>query len=119
MEFDGPDTGTAIDAIPELEYPLCDEAQIAYLKWARLLLDKGLLTSLSIESVKDLAIAEHDLAKAIRGGKGLRYPREARAMAMRKLTKLYGNSSLPSSPAAANPYAKFGFAKRARQRRHG
>lgn len=107
-----------LQAIPLPDFELREEAQDVYWKHCQMLRDRGLLTDSSRELVMSLAIATNELRRCLEKNASTRYPAQERNAALGKLNKLYGNSAVSSSPEGANPYAAFGFAKRARQRRH-
>lgn len=109
----------ALKEVPEPNLPLNEAGRKIYWQWARRLHSAGALTSITREWVEMLGMAEHDLFNAIEAKKALRYPAEQKAKYLRKIEKLDVGHTPQSGSAAENPYTHFGFAKRARQRRHG
>lgn len=108
-----------LDVVPPTRLPLNEAGKEAYVEWTQKLFAVGKLTDVSRVWVEQYASAEHDLYAAMSGGKSSRYPSEQKARWFRKIEKLYGSSDTPQAGGSSeNPYAHFGFAKRARQRRH-
>ncbi|MCQ8781710.1 hypothetical protein [Mangrovibrevibacter kandeliae] len=105
--------------IPPPSLPLNEAGVEAYERWSRTLQASGALTEITREWVEMLAMAVHDLAVALKQKKSLRYPMEQKAKYLRKIEKLDVGHTPQAGGATENPYAHFGFAKRARQRRHG
>lgn len=105
--------------IPDPNVPLLKEGQKVYDDWCRTLVKSGMLTLKSREYVELLAIATDDIAYTINKGKRpTRQAMEAKRAAMMKLEKLDGNQTIVGPAGGESPYAHFGFARRARQRRH-
>lgn len=106
--------------IPDPNIPLLATGKKVYDEWCRTLLRSGMLTLKSREYVEMLAIATDDIAYAIeRGKRPSRQSMEAKRAAMMKLEKLDANQTIMAGGGGENPYAAFGFARRAKQRRHG
>lgn len=107
--------------VPAPNIPLLKAGQGVYDEWCRTLIKSGLLTLKSREYVEMLAIATDDIAFAIEKGKRpTRQAMEAKRAAMMKLEKLDANQTLAGPQGqGGNPYANFGFARRARAKRHG
>lgn len=104
--------------IPAPNVPLLKEGQRVYDDWCRTLIKSGMLTMKSREYVEMLAIATDDIAFTINKGKRpTRQAMEAKRAAMMKLEKLDADTQIEGPGRGENPYAAFGFAKRARQRR--
>jgi len=105
--------------VPEPNIPLLKEGWKVYQEWCRTLIRSGMLTLKSREYVEMLAIATDDIAFAINKGKRpSRQAMEAKRAAMMKLEKLDANQTIVGPKGGESPYASFGFARRARQRRH-
>jgi len=111
---------TSFKELPEPNIPLLASGRKVYEEWCRTLIKSGLLTLKTREYVEMLAIATDDIAYAI--GKGKRPTRqamEAKRAAMMKLERLDAEQTIVGSQGEGqSPYAAFGFARRARQRRH-
>lgn len=106
--------------IPEPNIPLLKAGLGVYNEWCRTLLRSGMLTLKSREYVEMLAIATDDIAYAIEKGKRpTRQAMEAKRAAMMKLEKLDANQTIIGPQGGENAYAAFGFARRARAKRHG
>lgn len=106
--------------IPDPNVPLMKEGRAVYDQWCRTLVKSGLLTLKSREYVELLAIATDDIAYTINKGKRpTRQAMEAKRAAMMKLEKLDTHAPIVTPGGGESPYAHFGFARRARQRRHG
>lgn len=104
--------------IPEPQFKLSKETgRVTYDRWCRELIKAGKLTIKALEHVTSLAIADDELAKAIETGKSSRGAMELRRAAMLKLEKYEADSHVPVRQ-GDNPFAIFGFAKRAREARH-
>lgn len=105
--------------IPDPNIPLLDAGRKVYDEWCRTLIKSGLLTLKTREYVEMLAIATDDIAHAIAKGKRpTRQAMEAKRAAMMKLEKLDAEQTIVGPAGGENPYAAFGFARRARKRRH-
>lgn len=112
---------TSFKELPEPNIPLLVSGRKVYDEWCRTLIKSGLLTLKTREYVEMLAIATDDIAHAI--GKGKRPTRqamEAKRAAMMKLERLDAEQTIIGPQGEGiNDYAHFGFARRAKQRRHG
>lgn len=103
--------------IPEPTLPLGPEGRRAYDEWCRNLLRAGLLTVKSKEVVESFALSVDATKRAIDTGKNIRAALEMRRAAQMKLEKLDVDRTIITSAGGENPYARFGFAKRAREAR--
>lgn len=106
--------------LPEPNIPLLTAGRKVYEEWCRTLIRSSLLTLKTREYVEMLAIATDDIAFAIdKGKRPSRQAMEAKRAAMMKLEKLDANTTIATPGGGDSPYQHFGFARRARQRRHG
>jgi hypothetical protein len=112
---------TSFKELPEPNIPLLAAGRKVYDEWCRTLIKSGLLTLKTREYVEMLAIATDDIAYAIEKGKRpTRQAIEAKRAAMMKLERLDAEQTIVGPQGeGGNAYAAFGFARRARQRRHG
>lgn len=110
----------SFEEIPPSNIPLLESGNKVYQEWCRTLIKSGLLTLKTREYVEMLAIATDDIAYAIEKGKRpTRQAMEAKRAAMMKLEKLDANQSIVTPAGGEQTYSAFGFARRARNRRHG
>jgi len=105
--------------IPPCSVPLCQAAQEFYDNYCRVLLKRGVLTLQNREAVERYAIGKDMIVRAYAAGKtpprnGTEMMRNAE-MALRKLD--LNEAINPPAAKCANPFAGFGFARRARQGR--
>ena len=105
-------------AIPEPTIPLDPGGRNVYDTWCRNLIEIGQLTAISVAYVESLALATDEIATAKRKERSLRGPMEMRRSATLKLERYIGNKTVEGPGLGENPFSAFGFAKRARQRRH-
>jgi hypothetical protein len=103
--------------IPELEFAASEKAQLLYAKWGHILYSRGLLNEETLGWINSLVSWTDELDRARSRGNSIRHPQQSLDSVLRKLTALYDSGPI-STAASANPYANFGFAQRARQRRH-
>lgn len=119
-EVSAPIRQNTIDVIPLLEYQLCDKAQSEYWKWCGRLKEIGALNDLMVHEVTQFAVALHDLEGKIAKGQSVRYPQDKIDKFLKRMRGIYEQHQPASSTRSkADAYSHFGFAKRARQRRHG
>lgn len=106
--------------LPEPNIPLLASGRKVYEDWCRTLIKAGLLTLKTREYVEMLAIATDDIAFAIEKGKRpTRQAMEAKRAAMMKLERLDAEQTIVGTQGEGqSTYARFGFARRAKQRRH-
>ncbi|WP_306049202.1 hypothetical protein [Oceaniradius stylonematis] len=109
--------------IPDPAIPLLEAGEKVYREWCERLIEIGGLTSIAREHIENLAIATDEIHLRREQGKVLpRATMELRRSATLKLEKIVGDvrdSPQGASPKGENPWAPFGFAKRARDARHG
>lgn len=112
---------TSFKEIPEPNIPLLAAGTKVYQEWCRTLIKSGLLTLKTREYVEMLAIATDDIAHAIqKGRRPTRQAMEAKRAAMMKLERLDAEQTIVGTQGeGSNPYAAFGFARRATARKHG
>jgi hypothetical protein len=104
--------------IPDPNVPLLATGRRVYDEWCRTLIRSGLLTLKTREYVEMLALATDDIAYAIEKNKRpTRQAIEAKRAAMMKLERLDVAGAIVSPAGGESIYAKFGFAKRAKQAR--
>lgn len=104
--------------IPDPNIPLMKAGRGVYDEWCRTLIKSGMLTLKSREYVEMLALATDDISYAIEKGKRpTRQAMEAKRAAMMKLERLDVAGTIVSPAGGESIYAKFGFAKRAKQAR--
>lgn len=106
--------------LPEPNIPLLENGRRVYEQWCRSLIKAGLLNLKTREYVEMLAIATDDIAVTVAKGKRpTRQAMEAKRAAMMKLEKIDANQTIIGAEGEGQSiYARFGFAKRARERRH-
>lgn len=106
--------------IPTPDLPLTPIGRKIYDEWCRTLLSAGLLTIKSKDQVEMYAISKSAIAEALKKGKTPpRNMTEAFRAASLRLEKLDANKTLGEASGHANPYATFGFAKRAKKAQFG
>lgn len=106
--------------IPAPDFHLDPVGRKIYDEWCRTLLSAGLLTIKSKDQVEMYAIAKSAIADALKKGKTPpRNMTEAFRAASLRLEKLDANKTLGEASGHANPYATFGFAKRAKKEQFG
>jgi len=105
-------------AIPEPFIPLGKEGQRAYETWCRDLIQIGALTSISRGYAESVGVAVDEIIAAKARGKGSRGATELMRSSTLKLEKFIGSKPITGPGRGESPYTAFGFAKRARQRRH-
>lgn len=111
---------TSFKELPEPNIPLLAAGRKVYDEWCRTLIKSGLLTLKTREYVEMLAIATDDIAFSIeKGRRPTRQAMEAKRAAMMKLERLDSVGTIVSPSGGESPYARFGFARRAKQARFG
>lgn len=106
-----------LNAVPEPKLPLKEVGRKTYDERCDALLKRGLLTINTKDLVEMLAVADDALHMAItNGGKNLRAAAEMKRSALLKLDKLDADKIVITPGQGKSDFAKFGFAKRARQR---
>ena len=104
--------------IPVPTYPLKKAGKKKFEEWCKSLISAGLLTQKSLEHVESLSLATDLIIASIsNGGKNMRAATEMQRSAMLKLEKLDADKGIKvKGNQGNNPFAKFGFARRARER---
>lgn len=103
--------------IPDPKFPLGEVGTKTYQERCGVLLRAGLLTVNTKDLVETLALADDLVAKSIaNGGKNFRAAAEMKRAALLKLDKINADQVVVSPGQGKSAFAKFGFAKRARQR---
>ena len=103
--------------IPLPQHPLTDNSQKEYWMWCQRLLEIGRLDEIMQTRVEMYAYAKDDLGRKIAKGQSVRAPQEQISSFLKRMREIHGeHQSTPQSFGQEDPYARFGFAKRARQR---
>lgn len=127
IEDDGHGVGEAdvialpsYNAIPEPFLPLREHGKKVYDTWCRNLIQIGALTEISRTHVENLATATDQIATSLANSKNpSRGAMELQKSATIKLERFIGSKPIQGPGRGENDYTRFGFAKRARSRRHG
>lgn len=106
-------------SIPEPTLTLGKAGRKEYDGWCRDLIASRLLTREALADIESYAASVDMLEKAIETGKNFRAAAELRRTALKSLKKYNAETANLAPVSGENPYAAFGFARRARQRRYG
>ena len=107
--------------VPTPTFPLKKPGRKTYDEWCKTLINSGLLTQRTQEHVEALALSTDLIITSLKNDhKNMRAATEMRRAAMMKLEKLDADKGIKGQGIQGdNPFAKFGFAGRARERRIG
>lgn len=106
--------------IPEAFLPLKEHGSKVYTTWCRNLIQIGALTEMSRMHAENLAMATDQIATSLANNKNpSRGAMELQKSATLKLEKFIGSKPIQGPGRGQSNYSVFGFAKRAKQLRHG
>lgn len=105
--------------IPKPKYTLKKAGRTTYDDRCKALIATGDLTVKTLDLVLMLAVAADQIENAIQnGGKNMRAASEMQRAAMLKLDKFDADKQIASPGQGSNTFSRFGFARKAWERRH-
>ena len=107
--------------LADASVPLNEAGKKAYRAWGLRLLREGKLTAAILDDLEQSALAEMNVHLAATAGRAMTTPLDVRNRMKRKLEAALGAVDEEEADVVTteSPYQHFGFAKRARLRRHG